>query len=141
MVGSQPACYNRRFIVAADRELTSAGAHIPCRRRVILHMEGGAAGFAYAPASHSLLDLFVRYFNADHVRDINTHFLQRLGLGNRTGKPVQNKAVCAVRLGKPFPDHSDYHFIRHQRTGVDEFFGAHAKGCLRRNCFADQGAG
>jgi len=91
---------------------------------IVLHAE---------PPAHDpvLGDLPVEH-NLDHDVDADPRllegFVQFLGLGEVSGKPVQEPALLAVRLLQAVQDHRNGDAVRHQLSPVDVPFGLLAEG-------------
>ena len=91
-------------------------------------MVAGAAALADTAAAHPLDDLLIRDLDGHHGVESDTCLLQRLGLGDGAGHPVQNVAIGAVRLLQTLADDADDDLIGHQLACVHVLLGLQAGG-------------
>ena len=83
-------------------------------------MVGGSAPLAHTAVAQPLFNESVGNLDVQHLVDLHTHLVQRLGLGQGAGKAVQDEAVFAVLLGQPLPHDAVDHLVGDQATLVDD---------------------
>ncbi len=85
------------------------------------------AGGVHAAAGHSIDDVALRNIDLEHVVEIHTGVLHRLGLWDRPRKPVEQVTDGGVGRTQPVFHQADDDVVGYQRTRVHHFLGGDAE--------------
>jgi hypothetical protein len=94
-------------------------------------MVGPAAGRVRATAAHALDDGLERDVDLEHVVQLDTGGLHRVGLGNGAGEPVEQEAVGAVGLGDALFHQVDDQVVADQAARLHHRFRLQAPAACR----------
>jgi len=129
MVGSQTILHGLRLVILADGQLFAADiADAFLLGGVGNDVVGSAAGQAGAPAGHALFYFLIADFQGNHMVKVDACCFQGFRLSDGAGHAVQDVAVLAVRLLKPFGDDADDDFVRNQLAGIHILLGLQTYG-------------